>query len=65
MPCFFSCKLRPPTSTLKVSVALTVIAAALFDPNEPAVGIARLVSIVLIEAGVHARFARGLARVFR
>ena len=31
------------TSAFKVPVALAVIAAAFFDPNEPAVGVVRLV----------------------
>jgi hypothetical protein len=52
-------------SALQVLVALAVIAATLFDPNKPAVGIVRLVGIVLIEAGVHARFASGLVGIFR
>lgn len=52
-------------SALKLPVALAVIAAAFFDPDEPAVGIIRLVGIVLIKAGVHARLTCGLAGVFR
>jgi len=52
-------------SALKVPVALAVIAAAFFDPDEAAVGIIRLVGIVLIKAGVHARLTCGLAGVFR
>jgi hypothetical protein len=50
---------------LQVLVALAVIATALFDPNKPAVGIVCFVGIVLIETGVHARFASRLARIFR
>jgi hypothetical protein len=63
--CEFRFSRQALASALKVPVALAVIAAAFFDPDEPAVGITRLVGIVLIKAGVHARFARGLAGVFR
>jgi len=63
--CEFRFSRQALASALKVPVALAVIAAAFFDPDEPAVGIIRLVGIVLIKAGVHARLTCGLAGVFR
>src|SRR5262245_60626604 len=53
------------SSAFELLVALAVIAAALLDPSQTAVGVARLVGIVLIQARVQPRLARRLARVFR
>src|SRR5215510_6281581 len=52
-------------STLQALVALAVVAAALLDPGQPAIAVARLVGVVLVEAGVHARLAGRLGRIFR
>src|SRR5215469_16581504 len=59
---------RPPaqvTSAFQLLVAFAVIAAAFLDPFQTAVGISRLVGVVLIEASVHAGLSRRLARIFR
>jgi len=48
-------------STLQSLVALAVIAAALHDPLQAAIGVARLVGMVLVKARVHARFSSRLA----
>src|SRR5215471_18664956 len=52
-------------SAFQLLVALAVIAAAFLDPFQTAVGITRLVGVVLIEASVHAGLSRRLARIFR
>src|SRR6266704_7101664 len=46
-------------------VALAVIAAALLDPFQAAIGIAGLVGIVLVDTGVHAALAGGFLGIFR
>jgi hypothetical protein len=66
-PCLLSA-MRPKTSqeqllTFQLLVAFAVIATALLDPLQTAIGIGRLVSIVLIEARVHPCFASGFVRV--
>src|SRR4029077_13480117 len=45
---------------LQALVAFAVIAAALLDPLQPAIAVADLVGLVVIEAGFHAGFARGV-----
>ena len=44
--------------------ALAVVAAALLDPAQATVGVRRLVGMILIQAGVPARGARLLLRIF-
>src|SRR5262245_59334312 len=59
---------RPPdqiTSAFELLVALAVVAAAFLDPFQTAVGVGRLVGVVLIEASVHPGLSRRLARIFR
>src|SRR6516165_11362389 len=51
--------------TLQPLVTLRVIAAALLNPLQAAVGVGRLVGVVLVDAGVHARLAGRLLGVFR
>jgi len=46
------------TSTLQLFGALAVVATALLDPFQAAVGVGGLVRVVLLEAGVHARPSR-------
>src|SRR5262249_11122887 len=53
------------TSAFELLVALAVVAAAFLDPFQTAVGIGRLVGVVLIETGVHPGLSRRLARIFR
>src|SRR5262249_48628102 len=53
------------TSTLQLFGALAVVATALLDPFQAAVGVGGLVRLVLLEAGVHARPSRRLVRIFR
>src|SRR5262245_7824969 len=53
------------SSAFELFVTLAVIAAALLDPSQTAVGVARLIGIVLIQARVQPPLASGLARVFR
>src|SRR5262249_61956260 len=53
------------TSTLQLFGALAVVATALLDPFQAAVGVGGLVRVVLLEAGVHARPSRRLVRIFR
>src|SRR5215813_7377896 len=53
------------TSAFELLVALAVVAAAFLDPFQTAVGIGRLVGVVLIETGVHSGLSRRLARIFR
>src|SRR5262245_45338915 len=73
LPCFSSA--RSPSrcfvekrwgacSALQALVALAVVAAALLNPFQIAVGVAGLVGVVLVKAGVHAGLALGLLRVF-
>src|ERR1700716_82011 len=50
---------------LQLLGALAVIAAALLDPFQPAIGITGLVGVVLVDAGVHAGFAGGFLGIFR
>src|SRR4029077_10859619 len=50
---------------LQSLVAFAVIAAALLDPLHAAIAIGRLVGVVLVDAGMHARLAGGFLRVFR
>src|ERR1700730_4297303 len=52
-------------SALQLLVALAVIAAALLDPFQPAIGVGSLVGIVLIDASMHAALAGCLLGVFR
>src|SRR5947209_2214490 len=49
---------------LQLLAALAVIAAALLDPFQAAIGVAGFVGVVLIDAGVHAGPARGLLGIF-
>src|SRR5436309_6063328 len=49
---------------LQLLGALAVIAAALLDPFQAAIGVAGFVGVVLIDAGVHAGLARGLLGIF-
>ena len=44
-------------SALKPLVALAVVSAAFLDPLQPAIAIAGLVRVVLIEARLHASLA--------
>ena len=50
---------------LQLLGALTVIAAALLDPLQAAVGVGGLVGVVLIDAGVHPPFASAFLGIFR
>src|SRR3954451_23631576 len=50
---------------LQLLVAFAVIAAALLDPLHAAIAVGGLVGVVLVDAGVEARLARGLLGVFR
>src|ERR1700682_286160 len=52
-------------SALQLLVALAVIAAALLDPFQPAIGVGSLVGIVLIDASMHAALAGGFLGIFR
>src|SRR6202011_970509 len=54
-----------PCSALELLVAFAVIAAALFDPFQAAIGVGGLVGVVLIDAGVHPRLAGRFLGVFR
>src|SRR6202011_2031140 len=54
-----------PCSALELLVAFAVIAAALLDPFQAAIGVGGLVGVVLIDAGVHPRLAGGLLGIFR
>src|SRR5262249_5186595 len=59
---------RPParvTSAFGLLVRLVVVPPAFLDPFKTAVGIGRLVGVVLIEASVHPGLSRRLARIFR
>jgi hypothetical protein len=49
--------------TFQLLVAFAVVATALLDPLQTAIGIGRLVGIVLIEASVHPCFASGFVRI--
>lgn len=49
---------------LQALVTFTVVTVALFDPFEAAVAAIRFIGPVLIEAGIKARLARGIARIF-
>src|SRR5262245_48214199 len=68
-PCHFATAVadRPTgvTSAFQLLIALAVVAAAFLDPFQTAVGIARLVGVVLIEARVHPGLPRRFARIFR
>src|SRR4029079_10125250 len=61
--------IRPPRSpsggAFQLLRAFAVIAAALLDPLQPAMGIGSLVGVVLIDTGVHAGLAGGLLGIFR
>ena len=50
---------------LQLLGAFAVIAAALLDPLQAAIGVGGLVGVVLVDAGVHARLAGGLLGIFR
>src|ERR1700730_7049117 len=52
-------------SALQLLGTLAVIAAALLDPLQAAIGVSGLVGVVLIDAGVHPGLARGFLGVFR
>src|SRR5579872_380646 len=52
------------SGSFEALVAFAVVAAALLDPFQAAIGICRLVGIVLIEAAVHARLASAFLGVF-
>src|SRR5262249_53609953 len=56
--------LRCLRRALQALGAFAVIAAALLDPLQPAIGIAGLVGVVLIDASVHARLAFAFLGVF-
>ena len=49
---------------LQLLGAFAVVAAALLDPLQAAIGVAGLVGIVLVHARVHARLAGGLLGIF-
>src|ERR1700737_957164 len=49
---------------LQVFGALAVIAAALLDPLQAAIGVTGLVGIVLVDAGVHPGLASGFLGIF-
>src|SRR4051812_19882821 len=50
---------------LQLLGAFAVVAAALLDPLHAAIGVGRLVGVVLVDAGVHPRLAGRLLGVFR
>src|ERR1700737_383887 len=50
--------------TLQLLGALAVIAAALLDPLQAAIGVTGLVGIVLVDAGVHPGLASGFLGIF-
>jgi hypothetical protein len=50
--------------TFQTFIAFPATAVALFDPFEAAVPTVRFIDPVLIETGMHARLACGLARIF-
>src|SRR5258705_9995016 len=52
-------------SALQLLGALAVIAAALLDPLQAAIGVGSLVGVVLIDAGVHPRLAGAFLGIFR
>src|SRR5258705_3488130 len=52
-------------SALQLLGALAVIAAALLDPLQAAIGVGGLVGVVLIDAGVHPPFASAFLGIFR
>src|SRR6266404_6299232 len=66
-----SCISRTPAAPSREALAfqflgaLTVIAAALLDPLQAAIGIGGLVGVVLIDAGVHPRLASAFLGIFR
>src|SRR5258708_30663914 len=49
---------------LQLLGALAVIAAALLDPFQAAIGVTGLVGIVLVDAGVHPGLASGFLGIF-
>src|SRR3982074_2935998 len=49
---------------LQLLGALAVIAAALLDPFQAAIGVTGLVGVVLIDAGVHPALASGFLGIF-
>src|SRR6266704_625135 len=50
---------------LQLLGAFTVIAAALLDPLQAAIGVGGLVGVVLVDAGVHPRLAGAFLGIFR
>src|SRR4029077_8312869 len=50
---------------LQLLGAFAVIAAALLDPFQAAIGAGRLVGVVLVDTGVHPRLAFALLGIFR
>src|SRR5262249_40393003 len=68
-PCHFATAVadRPTgvASAFQLLIALAVVAAALLDPFPTAIGIARLVGVVLTGGSVHPALPRRFARIFR